>query len=330
MPAPSFYQLFRRSKYSRFNFDTAPGAERNRRELFAVAALGFVLKHETAFRTEFLKKICGEPNEKGFLILCEEFHCADLILCQKSRGVFYVLEAKIKAKLAKKQNPDRPEFIKGYASSLKKCFPGAKLTYIVLHEGMDLSRGSSVGGIHCQWLSWGNLCALLPESPLVSDLFDSLGALQISGFQLRQFKNKRMGPKTKSAADLFVFITAIAKELRIPQNKIEFDVGNNAESPYFGFNIKPSQIRFRRIREKTKRGISGWIGYERNGKNFEPRIWFYCANDEERDKIQGFCSTLPVLIGDGEGAKFYISHAIKSGDDASWFLTTLRQLGARC
>jgi hypothetical protein len=83
MPQPSFYQLFRRSKYSREESDEAPATGRNRRELFSVAALAFVLKHDEAFRAHFLRTICEHQKPfraNAFVVECEEEHCTDLVI----------------------------------------------------------------------------------------------------------------------------------------------------------------------------------------------------------------------------------------------------------
>jgi hypothetical protein len=56
---PSLYHLFRRSLYSVEGSAQEATSGQNRSEAFCVAALGFVLNHDTVFKEFFVQRICG-------------------------------------------------------------------------------------------------------------------------------------------------------------------------------------------------------------------------------------------------------------------------------
>jgi len=82
-------------------------------ERFAVAATAFVLKHESRFRSHFLQAICNcgaREARAHFDIDVEPWWWCDLVL-KNSRSAF-VIEFKIKAKLADHQNPRKAAFFR--------------------------------------------------------------------------------------------------------------------------------------------------------------------------------------------------------------------------
>lgn len=69
---PSFAALYRQSRYSRADDDPQQATRQNRRELFAVASVAFVMKHDPAFRQVFLKQVFLVENNSlaaTFLVL---------------------------------------------------------------------------------------------------------------------------------------------------------------------------------------------------------------------------------------------------------------------
>src|ERR1041385_5517526 len=112
---PSFFTLFKRGKY----YHSKPSAdleeqqrEHEEQERFAVAAVGFCLKHDETFRKGFFQKICrrnGHPDlAADFRIEVEPVHWADLRIT--NANCVYVLEFKILAKIEPKQNPKNSAF----------------------------------------------------------------------------------------------------------------------------------------------------------------------------------------------------------------------------
>jgi hypothetical protein len=334
MSRPSFYQLFRRSKYSRTDFEGAPAAEHNRRELFAVAALGFVLEHDLKFREHFLRTICCADSGvtgKNFEVRCEEHACADLSLTEQNEERCYVIEAKISADLQPHQDPRTAKFVDGYAAQIRRRFGAYKrISYIVLRQS-ETVMNKNVSGIECFGRRWRDLCVHLAESPLTKDLLDSLALLQISSFQLRQFHGKPMHEKTQTAADMFRFFVSIATQLGISDEKaLEWDISNDPEGPFFGFNLKKSQIPLNLVKGSLGHNLAGWLGYEydENTKKPEPRIWFYCEDDTDQEKMQQLLSPL-AKIAKKDGTYISIAPNQPLHDEGDWFVKTLQNLGAK-
>ena len=78
-------------------------------EIFAVAAVGFVLRHDVKFKKYFLKKFADidgiEEDVENFEPSIQAADCTDLKLENLQSRILVVLEFKVWAKLQPKQNP---------------------------------------------------------------------------------------------------------------------------------------------------------------------------------------------------------------------------------
>lgn len=76
----SFSSLFRRSRYARTEpfEDSESPQKQQRKELFAVAAVAFAIKHEPDFKRHFLREICGVTRQTSVTVQIErvEWCCA--------------------------------------------------------------------------------------------------------------------------------------------------------------------------------------------------------------------------------------------------------------
>src|SRR6266516_761442 len=153
---PSFFLLFRRSRYLRPTDPNDPDGEVKmlQTECFAAAAVGFCLKQSEAFRKAFLERICGlsvEAVEKFRPIIeVEPVHWADLrvILEDGPRRQVCVIELKIDAKIEPKQDPRSVEFSSddGYGVKLlesENCLEGCR---VASHQTVLLGKRSARSG----------------------------------------------------------------------------------------------------------------------------------------------------------------------------------------
>jgi hypothetical protein len=106
MSAPSFAQLFRRSRYSRFDPSENDKRNQERLEVFAVAAVGFALEHDTQFKKNFLKEFVGlEEDVENYKVSIQAADCIDLELKNLDKNILVAIEFKVEAGLADHQNP---------------------------------------------------------------------------------------------------------------------------------------------------------------------------------------------------------------------------------
>jgi len=109
---PSFFHLYQRGCCCREGKPNV-GQRQNQRELFAVAALAFTLKHSEQFRRYFLCEICGIQtgwSNPALQIRLQPENYADLALIIPELGSVGVIEAKIDAPLEDHQNQNKDEF----------------------------------------------------------------------------------------------------------------------------------------------------------------------------------------------------------------------------
>ncbi|MGD1088450.1 MAG: hypothetical protein ABR955_06955 [Verrucomicrobiota bacterium] len=106
MSTPSFAQLFRRSRYSRSGPSGNDKQNQERLEIFAVAAVGFALRHDYQFKKNFLLRFAGiEEDIENYKPSLQAADCTDLKLENSKRHILVVTEFKVWAELQPKQNP---------------------------------------------------------------------------------------------------------------------------------------------------------------------------------------------------------------------------------
>ena len=339
---PSFYQLFRRSRYSATEaVAQTPGRlNREQKEVFAVAALGFTLRHDRDFLTHFLERVCGlqVADTDKCEIRCQDGHMSDLAIVWKGKRVI-VVEVKIDADLEKKQNPTTPEFYAepdGYGVQIKEGYPREKERFymVLAKEVPGPTRYKSHRGSLPKFLGfyrWGELQSMVSQTRLVTDLLDSLGHLGIPELHLRSFMKKKLGAETRPAAEMFKLLEGLADYFRIPRGKNRWDVDDSDVGSYFGVNI-PSDGRFKKLSQKVGKSekIIGWFGYELRNEKPLLSVWFYPGDEKRKrlsEKFVARTTQLRVARLPDSGHAFYITPTDGTETyDTPWFKNVLGRL----
>jgi hypothetical protein len=337
---PFLYQLYRRSRYASVETDAGtPGSRHhNQSEVFAVAALGFVLRHEPRFLDHFLHKVCGldkrPPGECE--IRCQDGNQSDLAIVWPGHSVV-VVEAKIGAELQPHQNPSMTEFHaapSGYGVQIQVKYPDEKDRYylVLARDVSAILRGDCRNSSpkFRGFLQWGELAGMAAQPDVVTDFLDSLGALGIPELQLRSFSNMRLEKNTGSAADIFTLLDGLAKSFNITGRKGRLDVQVSPEVKFVGVNIPPGG-KFAELSQCVGPSAEtiGWFGYE-SPHDGEPRItvWFNPENQRAGERAKKFVSTkLPAEKLHERDLSFYVTRNADSKlDDITWFQDILGKL----
>lgn len=336
---PSFFHLFKRGRYSR-QADNDEISRQNRVELFTVAAIGIVLKHDASFKRHFLKQICGveaEVDVSEYRVICQSEHCSDLAIL-KETSVVYVIEAKVSAPLQDHQKPWKEDFeTGGYGSQIRNEFTRfPEKHYIILQndscEEIQDSRPVGVGAdkIQCHSKTWGDLFGdAIPQNALVEDLQDSLGEFDILALKSRKFKNMKNARYTSEAAAMYQQLLAVAKDIGITTGRIKWDVNWESDGAHFGVNIPKTLRDHQRFTSMFQNEPIGWLGFSKDEKDEPgvPDVWFYTHSQAEFNKVKSFVEKRcgPVAKVD----KFCFSIR-PSGDhyqsDTEWFNDVLKRL----
>src|SRR5580658_3789535 len=106
---PSFYRLYRRSRYSRSEDNQDTGSKQHQKEMFAVAAVALVLEHDEEFRDHFFDKICGFtvlPGQPRPRIEVQPHDHSDLAIKDDANSSVFIVEFKVGAELKPYQDPN--------------------------------------------------------------------------------------------------------------------------------------------------------------------------------------------------------------------------------
>lgn len=314
--APSFAQLFRRSRHSRFEFfrEDAPNQERNqnqRLEEFAVATVGFVLKHDIEFKRKFLRDFAEiEDDVEKYEVSVQDTNCADLALKNEGKRTLVVFEFKVHARLENHQNPwlknlrpdDNTPFwaeVKdgknGYGHEIERNYPGfSTIHYIVVRQNETEYNETKP----CQrngktfWFkrrSWRSL--LEPNSKLQEDLVCSLGETAID--ELKDYRMKKIKIKNDQLEGFFKgtssleLLVHVGKRLGLKNAKITSDLvrlctelSNDTSLRQLGVELPLETIKsLEGIRNKFDGCEFGY--YSANRRQFTAEVWFYGANESQ-------------------------------------------------
>jgi hypothetical protein len=341
---PSFYQLYRRSRYSSvlWKGDGNIGGGQNRAEVFAVAALGFAFRHEPKFLDFFLRKVCQMPGvatPSGCEIRCQDGNQSDLAIVWPAQRVI-VVEAKINADLQPHQNPTTDAFQappNGYGFQITQKYPSERERfYIVLAKEVV---GTPKGESKCSnpqfigFRRWGELEDMTDASALITDFLDSMGLLGIPELQLRSFKRMRLEHTTESAANMFCILEGLANRYKLA-GKDRWDVqSKNGEAHFVGIKIREGGL-FEELSNcvGSGNGTVGWFGYEAPAEA-QPRIsvWFYPQDQQSLLATQRFVTDrLGSVSFQSSDFAFCVSRDAASGlDDVSWLQNVIEKLRDR-
>ncbi len=278
---PSFHTLFRRRELD----------SQSSKEVFAVAAIAFCLKHDEDFAAKFLREFCGVSFQgpiSSLIVDADTHKWADLMIRSDVNSFACVLEFKIESDVNAHQNPNCPEFggNKGYGrlmSESLECRDHKTKRFVVVtgeKERETIQPDQKLQhGINCDWKSWAELSLIRPAKSVTTDLFDSLGDLGIEDFReisLRKMKLQKSAFGTLKVVQTLDHVHRALgnRPLRIAQIEDE-DKSNDHWWTGVGVQGKDSLQR------------EGWFGYE-GRKNLEnatvpeeghAAVWFYFYSD---------------------------------------------------
>ena len=339
---PSFGTLFRQSRYTRNDAEKKSWTRQNRQELFAVAGVAFLLKHDNAFRRTFLEKICGmsevEIDHPIEVEVQPEAHADLRIRCQATKAL-YIVEFKIGAQLQAKQDPAWPDAFFGPETGYGWTIANApeynncsQRTYIVLQNWRTFEDGN-VGAVRTLSRAWKDLVVpSTEETSLTRDLLDTLGGWGIAALRFRHTTHMNKSKHTKDAADMFQIITAIAEEMGIKPHKFDFDVqpGGDGEA-YFGLNVPFGLKSFSKLEKHAGQGDDhlGWFGYSSGEEGASTLdVWIYCkpskATETPQSKTLEFAkkrlgTNFAGSVSDTEGHVRVSVAGDDVSDDNQWF-----------
>jgi hypothetical protein len=300
MLEPSFYRLYRRSRYSGSEDNQVTGSSQHQKEMFAVAAVAFVLKHDEKFRAHFLHKICGfavSVVPPRLRIEVQPNDHSDLALKDDANLSVFIVEFKVGAELKPKQNPkhEKAFFAKdGYGTLiLEDCdyINCAKKSYIVLDDS-EAFDDCDWPGLTCKSRRWA---ALVPEGETVgelwADLRNSLGELGVAAFQLEKLKNMKNAKLTKHAVEMHQTLSRVASQLKFGSSGGENINFGDGDSAWYGRHIPSGKLLdFDGLKScvEAQKSPLGWFGYQSEKEHSERAVTFWCGSDEAAKNTQAF------------------------------------------
>jgi hypothetical protein len=306
---PSFYSLFRRSRYiCGQDHEQAASSRQNRRELYAVAAVAFVIKYAEDFRLHFLSTVCGIELQGGDVPTFEvqPFDHSDFAIKEKAGRWLVVVEFKVGANLEEKQNPGKAKSFfapNGYGQLILKesAYRGfERKVYVVVNDAKYFDDATQ-RGLECKSRTWSDLAfPAAMQTDLWGDLLHSLGDLGVAAFQLRKLKNMNNAQYTTQAVAMHQTLTAIGSKKRFgPSGKL--DINMEGEDAWYGRNI-PLDRLVDHIFLHAIAGVesSGWFGYQAGPNHWELAIWIYCESEEAASNLRNY---MQVLLAGGPSGK---------------------------
>jgi hypothetical protein len=333
----SFSRLFRQSRYARDTEAEQGQPRQNRRELFAVAAVSFVMKHDTKFASQFLSRVASVPVKDlhhEFQITPQAAACADLVIRDNTNNKHYIVEFKVHSPTEEKQSPATRVFTsaRGYCAQMKKRFAnlnGRGLTYTVLSKQTEFDD-SIVSGVRCRARTWKELIPQnQKESGLVPDLLDSLGNFGIPALRLRNIRYMKNSNDAQGAVEIYELLQSILTEFR--PSRMEF--GSDETYRWCGMPLEPRKNQYRNLRKWLGHQWNqiGWIGYEVSKGTKKPylSIWLYFEPEHVRNcdqSIQILKKKLPrkdLERSDVDCDLIVSEPAQRVANDKEWFTHTL-------
>lgn len=306
---PSLFTLFQRGRYFRLpERSDAESAEitRSRREAerFAAAAVGFCMKHHTAFRHAVLTEVCGvgSAKRKRCRIDVEPESWADLLI-ELGDNEVCVMEFKITAALQAHQNPACEDFLKssiGYGARMEAAWPNARKRYVVLGCREWLGLPDKQKNWAFREVGWRTLSevvdSIAQRSALIADLRDCLCSLGIWEFSSNMTKDMSFFPENGITAAAFAQL--LWDVVTCPYLKLSTGIAavrweskwENRDRWRFGIELWPQadpdmgQV----LRPRTQAPMA-WIGYESVGqiKHARRAAWFYCDEVQTAEYVAG-------------------------------------------
>jgi hypothetical protein len=331
----SFFRLFRRSRYSRCDIDDL-AAKQNRRELFAVAAVAFVIKHDPQFAKDFLTRVAGVPQEalrNNFVVQPQAEDHADLLICDHTAQRHYIVEFKVHAPPEDKQLPITAKFWRprlGYGwQMIQRCQPhGAEsVAYTLLSKHVEF-EDSRRNGFEFRSRTWKELIPTdcTSESSLVKDLLDTLGDFGIPALRLRNVRNMKNAQYVKGTFQIHELLEAVLSEFGHPS----LEVSSDDTYTWCGMSLLRLKNEDRVLRAWVGHNWArfGWIGYlipKDPPDQPELSVWLYFDRTRAKHRdisIRQLKKVLPtqrVRAAPKETDLLVTEAADKVSDEREWF-----------
>lgn len=294
---PGFYSLFRRGKFIKEPLILGPEAiEWKQRERFAASMIAFAMQYDARFKTHFLESFGCKlgSGRAGFKVLIEPDDWGDIVVENEDTKTVFVLELKIGAKLAEKQNPSKDLFGKpgGYGHIIKSKKRDYRITYITLENDPAswTTCSQPCDDFECRPATWKDLRRSKTErTPLENNLYDTLGNLGVRCFHPIIANHMKLGKHAKTAVQLDSCLNKVSEELKkqdIPCKP--HDIYEETEDEevfwYYGVKVpaKPKSRLGRAIKTTTKGHdkMMAWFGYQ--GDPTELAVYFYSGKDRHQ------------------------------------------------
>ncbi len=341
MLKPSLYALYKQGRFRRSGSEQKEAQEQ--KERFAVAMLAFVLEHDLEFRKDFLEQVCERTHAddaKDFRVELEIPNCGDLVLRKRDNSEGCAFEIKVGAPVQDwNQNPRKRRFFtSGYGYGIRQQLWG-KSTYILLqNEKLDFSDVRESPPV-CRGRSWRDVSGIPYERrPIVRDLFESFGNLNIPAFIHMNTKNISLGhaDATLDAVKLYKLLQAVAGVVG-SKEKFEVALDEDKQGGSMGINFVPTENReeWHQLVQPND-DLVGWFGYSQDKKHKRSTldVWFYCGKAAAavnirsllrkrfpKAKVPRDASELP-----GENDVWISLPAGNSKDNQDWFICVFDSL----
>ena len=298
----SFSRLFRQSRYAANDENNL--LRQDRRELFAVAAVAFTIRHDKSFAGDFLVRMAGVPKsdlDHNFDIEPQKSFCADLAITDQSSNKRYVVEFKVGARLMEKQDARSKTFNKpgGYGYAFKNWLSGVNV-YTTLTQQRDFDDFRKDGREH-RTRTWKELIPTdRKESSLEKDLLDSLGELGISALRLRNIKNMKNAKHAATAVNIHDLLRSVLDQFK----KAALDVERDEIYEWVvGMYMRPRTNQHTELKRWLGQdwGYIGWIGYllPKDGKEPQLSVWL-CFGDKLNSRRNESIRALRTVISRGQ------------------------------
>ncbi|PWU13318.1 MAG: hypothetical protein C5B50_19600 [Verrucomicrobia bacterium] len=352
---PSLFCLYQRSRFVRDGESEQGSSHQNRREVFAVAAVALTLKHDLAFRSHFLDRVCGwkwTPDQLTPKFEVQPHDHSDLAVKDGLNAALCVIEFKVDAPLELKQDPSHVSFLgkQGYGTLITGeedylAFPSK--TYVVLGEFPELSVEIKLEKLTCRGRTWSDLWPATHEPRgLWMDLLDTLGQLGIATLQGRQLSKKMNSKFASNVYEMHATLRAIASQaLRLPRAPVADDIDMDGDEFWHGLKIPNANLpKFKTLLQivKPEGDKLGWFGYQagksRPAKKAQSEIalWLYCGSKEAaratrrfvQQRLQGIPGNCDEPSPE-ENAIAFDSGGDPEMGDKEWFEAVFRALEDR-
>ena len=310
-------------------------AKRNEQERFTAAALAFCFKHDSTFRQHFWDRICRSDGDSSTpdSIELEPCHSADLLVRSGSplRRVIHVIECKVGADLKPHQDPRDPAFITtgGYGFKLRQYVGElADLKYIVLglRRTLNLPEADPTLRIRFAEKGWSDLEGCMATTPLMKDLFNSLGEMRVGRFHMSKTKN--IPPITTGLQSVGNACDVIRDTLLdcFGVNSVsKFDVGSRGDGASILGAWAPNGWQAR-LQDVTKL----WLGYYTAADAPVLRVVYLYSADEAsaRRWKRTLDNRFPTALADKDEVGWHVvieDDSASGASDFEWFSSVLKQ-----